>query len=57
LDAVVQVDAVFGHGGFIWMLQMDVALVLLDPSLEGTAGLPNVDLTTLAKHALHTRSL
>jgi hypothetical protein len=29
LDAVVQVDAVFDHGGFVWMVQTDVALVLL----------------------------
>jgi hypothetical protein len=36
---------------------MDVALVLLDPGLDGTAGLPDVDLTTLAGHAVHTRSL
>jgi hypothetical protein len=35
---------------------MDVALVLLDPGLDGTAGLPNVDLTVLTGHAVHTRS-
>jgi hypothetical protein len=34
-----------------------VALVLLYPGLNGTAGLPDVDLTTLAGHAVHTRSL
>jgi hypothetical protein len=39
------------------MLQMDVALVLLDPGLDGMAGLTNVDLTTLAGHAAHARSL
>jgi hypothetical protein len=33
------------------------ALVLLDPGLDGTAGMPNVDLTTLAGHTVHTRSL
>jgi hypothetical protein len=27
LDALVQADAVFHHSRFIWMLQMDVALV------------------------------
>jgi hypothetical protein len=30
------------------MLQTDVTLVLLDPDLDGTAGLPKADLTTLA---------
>jgi hypothetical protein len=39
LNAVTQVDAVFSHGGFIWMLQADVVLVLLDPGLDGPAGL------------------
>jgi hypothetical protein len=57
LDAVVQVDAVFGNGGFAWMLQTDVALVLFDPFLDGTAGLPDVDLTTPALHAVYTMSL
>jgi hypothetical protein len=57
LNAVPQVDAVFGHGGFFWILQTDVALVLLNPGLVGTAGLPDVDLITLTGHAVHTRSL
>jgi hypothetical protein len=48
LNVVAQVDAVFGHGRFVWMLQTNVALVLLDPGLDGTAGLTDVDLTTLA---------
>jgi hypothetical protein len=39
------------------MLQMDVALVLLDPRLNGTVGLPDIDLTTLAGHTVHTSSL
>jgi hypothetical protein len=39
------------------MLQMDVALVLLDPGLDGTASLPNLDFTTLTGHALQARSL
>jgi hypothetical protein len=30
--------------------------VLLDPSLTEMVGLPNVDVTTLAEHAVHTRS-
>jgi hypothetical protein len=33
LNVVAQVDAVFGCCGFVWLLQMDVTLVLLDPSL------------------------
>jgi hypothetical protein len=36
---------------------MDVALVLLDPGLDGMASLPDVDLTTLTGHAVYTRSL
>jgi hypothetical protein len=39
------------------MLQTDVALVLFDPGLNGMAGLPDVDFTTLAGHAVHIRSL
>lgn len=34
------VDAVFSHGGFIWLLRSDVALVFLDSGLERTGGLP-----------------
>jgi hypothetical protein len=54
---VVQADAVFSHAGFIPMLQTDLALVLLDTGLDGTARLPDIDLTTLTGHAVHTRSL
>jgi hypothetical protein len=38
------------------MLQMDVALVLRDPGIDGTAGLPSVDLITLAGYAVHAWS-
>jgi hypothetical protein len=31
--------------------------VLLDSGLDGTAGLSDVDLTTLARHAVHARNL
>jgi hypothetical protein len=31
--------------------------VLLDPGLDGTAGLPDVDLIALAGHAVYTKSL
>jgi hypothetical protein len=34
---------------------MDVVLVLLDPGLDGIAGLPSINLTALARHTLHTR--
>jgi hypothetical protein len=33
-----------------------MALVLLDPGLDGTACLPDVDYNALAGHAVHTRS-
>jgi hypothetical protein len=36
---------------------MDVSFVLLDPDLNGMAGVPDVDLTILAEHAVHTNSL
>jgi hypothetical protein len=39
------------------MLQTHVAQVLLDPGLNGTASLTDVDLTTLTRHAVHARSL
>jgi hypothetical protein len=57
LNAVARVDAVFGHGGCVWLIQTDVAPLLLGPGLDGTAGLPDVDMTELAGHAVHTRSL
>jgi hypothetical protein len=44
---VALVNAVFGHGWSVWMLQTDVVLVLLDTGLDGTASLPSVDLTAL----------
>jgi hypothetical protein len=34
LNTVSQVSAVFDHDLFVLMLQMDVALVLLDPDLN-----------------------
>jgi hypothetical protein len=39
------------------MFQMDVVMVLLDPSLGGMPGLTYVDLNTFARHAIHARSL
>jgi hypothetical protein len=37
----------------MWMLQTDVPVVLLDSGLNGTAGVPKVDLTTFVGHAVH----
>jgi hypothetical protein len=34
---------VFGLGGFVWMLQTNMAILLLDPCLNETAGLPDVE--------------
>jgi hypothetical protein len=34
---------VFGHSGFVWLLHMDVALVLLASGLNGTAGLLDIN--------------
>jgi hypothetical protein len=52
LNVVAQIDAAFGHSRFVLLFQMDVVLVLLDPGLQGVANLANVDLTTLAGHAV-----
>jgi hypothetical protein len=45
------------RGGFIWLVQIDVALMLLDSGLDETAGLRDVDLTALLGHAAYTKSL
>jgi hypothetical protein len=52
-NVVVQVDAVFSHGGF----QTGVSLAFLHPGFDVIAGLPFIDLTTLTGHAVHSRSL
>jgi hypothetical protein len=49
-------DAVFGHCRFVWLSQTNVLVVLLDPGINGTASLPDVNLTTFARYAVHTRS-
>lgn len=41
LNVVAEVDAAFGHSIFVWLLQMDMVLVLLDPGLDGIASLPD----------------
>jgi hypothetical protein len=56
LDAISLADAVFGYGQFVWMSQMNVPVVLLDLGINGTASLPNVNLTTFAGYAVHTWS-
>jgi hypothetical protein len=55
LYAVSQVDAVFSHGGFVWMFKTDVSLMLLQPRVHGTASLPNVDLVALIGDSVYTR--
>jgi hypothetical protein len=57
LDAMAKADAVFGHGRFIWTLQTNVPVVLLDPDVSGTAILPDVNLTTVTGYAVQTWSL
>jgi hypothetical protein len=49
-------DAVFSYCRFVWMSQTNVPVVLLDPGINGTASLPNVNLTTFARYAVHTWS-
>jgi hypothetical protein len=49
-------DAVFSHCRFVWLSQTNVPVVLLDPGINRTASLPNVNLTTLARYAVDTRS-
>jgi hypothetical protein len=49
-------DAVFSHCRFVWLSQTNVSVVLLDPGINGTASLPNVNLTTSAAYAVDTRS-
>jgi hypothetical protein len=49
-------DAVFSHCRFVWLSQTNVPMVLLDPGINGRVSLPNVNLTTLARYAVDTRS-
>jgi hypothetical protein len=49
-------DAVFSHCRFVWLSQTNVPVVLLDPGINRTASLPIVNLTTLARYAVDTRS-
>jgi hypothetical protein len=54
-DVVSQVDAVFSHGGLVWMFNTDVPLMLLQPRVHGRASLPNVDLAALTGYSVYTR--
>jgi hypothetical protein len=49
-------DAVFGYGGFIWMSQTNVPVVLLEPCINEMNSLPNVNVTTFAGYAVHAWS-
>jgi hypothetical protein len=46
------VDAVFSHCRFVWLTQTNVPVVFLDPGINRTASLPNVNLTALAWYAV-----
>jgi hypothetical protein len=43
----------FSYGRYVWMSQTNVPVVLLDSGINGTASLPNVNLTTFAGYAVH----
>jgi hypothetical protein len=47
---------VFSHCRFVWLSQTNVPVVLLDPGINRTASLPNVNLTAFARYAVDTRS-
>jgi hypothetical protein len=49
LDTMSPADAMFGYGRFVLMSQTNVSVVLLDPGINGTASLHNVNLTTFAR--------
>jgi hypothetical protein len=57
LNAMSSVDAVFSHGRLVWMFKMDVPLMLLQPCINRTACLPNVDLTALTGDSVYTQCL
>jgi hypothetical protein len=49
-------DAVFSYSRLLWMSQTNVPVVLLDPGINGTASLTNINLTTSAAYAVHAWS-
>jgi hypothetical protein len=54
---MVQADAEFFHCQFIWMVQTNMPVMLLDPDFNAAASLPNVNLTAFAGYAVHVLSL
>jgi hypothetical protein len=56
LDTMSPADVMFSYCRLVWMSQMNVPVVLLDPTINGTASLPNVNLATFAGYAVHAWS-
>jgi len=54
LDAVTQLHTVLSHGRFLWMIQPNVPSVLVDPDLNGTSCLSNVDFPKLTGDAINS---
>jgi hypothetical protein len=57
LDTMSPADAMFIYDRFVWMSQTNVPMMLLDPGINRTASLPNVNLTTFAGYAVHACSI
>jgi hypothetical protein len=57
LDTMSPVDAVFSYCRLVWMSQTNAPMVLLDPGINGTASMPNVNLSTFAGFAVLAWSL
>jgi len=55
LDTTTHVDAVFGYGWFIRMIQLGVLVIVLHHGLNWTPYLCNIDVTTFAGDAVDTR--
>jgi hypothetical protein len=56
LNTVSQADSVFSHGRLVWIFKTDVPLMLLQPCVQGTACLHNVDLAGLTGDFVYTLS-
>jgi hypothetical protein len=50
-------DAMFSYCRLVCMGQTNVPVVFLDPGMNGTASVPNVNLNTFAGYAVHAWSL
>jgi hypothetical protein len=55
LDAVTQVYSMLSYSWCVQMIQSDVLVVLLDPGLNSTPSLSNVDLPTLTGDAVNAQ--